>query len=487
MARLGSAEHVMKKSTQPEGTNLALTKTEREALEDSVLRAFSGQMEALRGGFLIQTHKGPVAAVYWDGNHEGNDVELAVAEGRLTDRYDLVTVQAWWQGVKEKWPSPCNGHEYGRGWPCVGLKSGADVAEFLKGYKALRMGFLTSSELAVLQSKLMALSPHQSAEARLRAELEALRPTRRRAVIDLVAHAGIDTSPWFVKKDGTAAATPRSNPAYCYNWAFGGGKEPSLACVWHASLKVDGEHIVMRGNLRDLAIRLERIAGDPKESEKRRERARPQAGRARQLDELVAAAASTHKPMRVVVNEGDMADESRLGEEVSIVRVRHLDPLEWHILHYDTATGRFELQRDSGASSVSQPAQAAAPQEPRYADQHDLVGSDTPQRVEVVGTAAKRDRAVRQRVLERAEGHCEHCGEPGFALPDGRLYVETHHVELLASGGADRVWNVVALCPSHHREVHYGSASDELRLHLQQMLWQMYPVGAPERESPAPS
>lgn len=460
---------------------MALTKAERDALEDSALKAFGGQMERLAGGFLIQTAKGPVAAVYWDGTHEGNDVEIAVTEGRLTDHYDLVTVQTWWQIVKEKWPSACNAHQYGRDWPCVGLK-GQDVATFLKDCRALRIGFLPQGELAALRSRLTALSPKQSAEARLRAELEALRPTRRRAVIDLVAHAGIDTKPWFVKKDGTAAATPRSNPAYCYNWAFGGGNEPSLACVWHASLRIEGEHIVMRGNLRDLAIRLERIASDPKESEKRRERARPQAGRARQLDELLAAAASANQPMRVVVNEGDMADESRLGEDVSTVRVRHLDPMEWNVLSYE-ATGRFELQRKPTTPSPP-PAQVIPPDVPRYADQHDLVGSDTPQRVEVVGTATKRDRAVRLRVLERAEGHCEHCGEPGFTLPDGRLYVETHHVELLANGGADRVWNVVALCPSHHREVHYGSASGELRLHLMQMLWQMYPEGALEREAP---
>jgi 5-methylcytosine-specific restriction protein A len=461
---------------------MALTRLQRDALETSALKAFVGKMESVADGFLIQTDKGPVAAVYWDGTHEGNDVEISVAEGRLTDHYDLVTVQAWMRRAKRRWPSACNTHQIGRDWPSLGLKAG-DVDEFLKSCRTLRIGWLPESELAALRASIAAQSPRETFEAQLRAELEALRPTRRRAVIDLVSRAGINTKPWYEKKDGTDAATPRSNPAYCYNWAFGGGGEPSLACIWHASLAIDGEHIVMRGNLRDLAIRLERIANDPTESEKHRERARPQAIRARQLDELLAVAAVANKPMRVVVNEGSMADESKLGEEVSIVRVRQLDPLPWNVLHYDKIKGQFELQRAASTKSGGPVAEAAQPPRPLYADQHDLAGSDTPERVVVVGMAIKRDPVVRQLVLERAEGHCELCNQPGFVLPDGRRYVETHHVELLASGGADRVWNVVALCPSHHREVHYGSERGGLQDQLNQLLWKFYPKGAPERVS----
>lgn len=463
---------------------MALTKTQRDALETSALKAFVGKMERLSDGFLIQTDKGPVAALYWGGTCEGNDVEISVAEGRLTDHYDLLTVQAWLRRVKQRWPSVCNSHPIGRDWPSVGLKVG-EVEEFLKGCKALRIGWLPEPELKAVRASIKALTPEEGAEARLRAELEALRPTRRRAVIDLVAQARINTKPWYERKDGTDAATPRSNPAYCYNWAFGGGPEPSLACIWHASLAIDRQHIVMRGNLRDLAIRLERIATDLKEPEKRRERARPQAIRARQLDDLLANTFAAQKPMRVVVNEGSMADESKLGEEVSIVRVRQLDPLPWSVTYYDSAAGQFELRRSTSVRrGESSPEQTQAPK-PLYADQHDLAGSDIPERVATSGTAIKRDPLVRQLVLDRAEGHCELCNQPGFALPDGRRYVETHHVEPLANGGADRVWNVVALCPSHHREVHYGTERSALKARLTQLLWEFYPEGAPERSATA--
>ncbi len=437
-------------------------------------------MEPLGDGVLMQSDKGPVATVYWGGTREGNDVEISVAEGRLTDQYGLLTVQAWFRLAKQRWPSTCNSHPVGRDWPSIGLKF-IEIEEFLQGCRLLRLGVFPEPELAVVRASLEARSPEEEAAAQLRAELEALRPTQRKAVIDLVAKAGISTRPWYEKKDGTDVVTPRSNPAFCFNWAFGGGAEPSLACIWHASLSIEGQHILMRGNLRDLAIRLERIANDPKEPDKRRERARPQAIRARQLDDLLASTFAAAKPMRVVVNEGSMADESKLGEEVSSVRVRHLDPFAWSIALYDTRTGQCELRRSTSIRSVpTNPEQLQAPK-PLYADQHDLAGSDTPERIAVSGTVVKRDPHVRQLVLDRAEGHCELCNQPGFKLPDGRRYVETHHVEPLAEGGPDRVWNVVALCPSHHREVHYGADRSALKARLTQLLWEFYPEGAPER------
>jgi 5-methylcytosine-specific restriction protein A len=44
----------------------------------------------------------------------------------------------------------------------------------------------------------------------------------------------------------------------------------------------------------------------------------------------------------------------------------------------------------------------------------------------------------------------------GFLLPDGSHYLEAHHIITLAKQGPDTVDNVIALCPSDHREAHYG-------------------------------
>jgi 5-methylcytosine-specific restriction protein A len=65
-------------------------------------------------------------------------------------------------------------------------------------------------------------------------------------------------------------------------------------------------------------------------------------------------------------------------------------------------------------------------------------------------------------VIRRAKGKCEYCGEPGFEMPSGEHYLETHHVIALAKDGADTVKNVLALCAGHHREAHYGVRAEAL-------------------------
>jgi 5-methylcytosine-specific restriction protein A len=75
----------------------------------------------------------------------------------------------------------------------------------------------------------------------------------------------------------------------------------------------------------------------------------------------------------------------------------------------------------------------------------------------------KRDREVRRQVLARAAGLCEFCGEAGFLTHGGAIYLETHHVIPLSEGGADRVDNVVALCPNDHRKAHHSKDRHEIR------------------------
>jgi HNH endonuclease len=84
------------------------------------------------------------------------------------------------------------------------------------------------------------------------------------------------------------------------------------------------------------------------------------------------------------------------------------------------------------------------------------------QRRETTSIGFVRDSRVRIVALQRANGACEHCGEAGFTMKDGRIYLETHHVVSLAAGGADHVNNVIVLCPNHHREAHYGTEAEQL-------------------------
>ncbi|MBB4844200.1 hypothetical protein HNP55_002736 [Paucibacter oligotrophus] len=79
-----------------------------------------------------------------------------------------------------------------------------------------------------------------------------------------------------------------------------------------------------------------------------------------------------------------------------------------------------------------------------------------------VGSGYRRDNAVRDYVVRRAQGHCEHCGARGFEMVDGTYYLEAHHVIALSAEGPDTVENVIALCPEHHREAHYGKDAEGL-------------------------
>ena len=69
----------------------------------------------------------------------------------------------------------------------------------------------------------------------------------------------------------------------------------------------------------------------------------------------------------------------------------------------------------------------------------------------------KRLTIVKSIAFKRANGKCDHCGKPTFLTESGNLYFECHHVDPLADGGDDDIYNVVSLCPNCHRLVHYGS------------------------------
>lgn len=59
---------------------------------------------------------------------------------------------------------------------------------------------------------------------------------------------------------------------------------------------------------------------------------------------------------------------------------------------------------------------------------------------------------------KRADGTCEACSSPApFATAVGDPFLEVHHLDRLADGGADRCDKVAAICPNCHRRIHYGA------------------------------
>jgi len=96
----------------------------------------------------------------------------------------------------------------------------------------------------------------------------------------------------------------------------------------------------------------------------------------------------------------------------------------------------------------------------------DDLGSDVPDRRRSEVWSYVRDPAVRVKVLQRAKGRCEFCGALGFIKLDGSRYLEAHHIIALASDGADRTTNVIALCPIDHREAHFGERAQQIEAEM---------------------
>lgn len=311
------------------------------------------------------------------------------------------------------------------------------------------------------------------------AKLESLRPTQRAAIMDVVAAAGIDVSKWAIKQDGSQVKEPKKNPNYCYEWAFGGGDEPTLLCVWHDSLANSEGAITYGENLRELALSLDRIAIDRSKPSNVRSRARDQAKRARNFDSLLQRAYRKSKPVRVVVLLGEARSEAELGWETSKVKYRLLDAVPWFVHSYSDDDGSFQVIRDLQPdntvevdSEVKETPELS--EEPAFVDQFDV--PEPLEKRDSSGTAYPRSQEVREAVLRRAGGLCECCGQPGFKMENGAVFLETHHVVPLSEKGPDVEWNVVALCPNDHRRAHYGVDRVELRESLLAKLLEVHPA-----------
>ena len=81
-----------------------------------------------------------------------------------------------------------------------------------------------------------------------------------------------------------------------------------------------------------------------------------------------------------------------------------------------------------------------------------------------------RNANVRAYVRLRAKHCCELCGERGFEEDDGSLYIEVHHLQLLAKEGTDTPDNAVALCANCHRKLHFSKDKDRLREKLKRKV-----------------
>ncbi|MEE4665966.1 HNH endonuclease signature motif containing protein [Pseudomonas alliivorans] len=92
-------------------------------------------------------------------------------------------------------------------------------------------------------------------------------------------------------------------------------------------------------------------------------------------------------------------------------------------------------------------------------------------KLQTIRTLYSRSKDVKAYVLKRAEGLCESCGTPApFVTKAGQAYLEPHHVNRLSDGGLDHPKFVAAVCPTCHKEIHYGALGEKKNEALKQVI-----------------
>ncbi len=275
--------------------------------------------------------------------------------------------------------------------------------------------------------------------------LDNIRPTKKHLVFDLVESAGLDMTDWVASSNDKRG--PKANPKYCYDWSFVQQKQVVILNLWHPGMALEAGDIVERGNFRADAKSHRGTGGKVKWFE-----------RAKKLDEALQEALRDNLPVRVIINDGIRRKPGDPNATKSVVFKRELDPEPWTIAEYDWKTGAHVLKRGIVTA--------------QFVDQFDIQQSEKAdaEKREQSGTVFVRDPRVRNLVKQRSNGRCEFCGEPGFEMASGAIYLETHHIVPLSEGGPDTIENVIALCPLDHRMAHYSHDHIKRRAELKKTL-----------------
>lgn len=137
---------------------------------------------------------------------------------------------------------------------------------------------------------------------------EALRPTERRRIYDLVAGAGLDVTAWA---DYQRPESPSTNPAFCYEWAFV-QESRIVLCIWHRAMQEQGDVVWQDLNYRTASLRHRDWSANQKK-------------RAQAMDAAIYKAWKRKLSVRVVIVDGP--PPPREGE----VERRMLDAESWQV------------------------------------------------------------------------------------------------------------------------------------------------------------
>ncbi|MGJ0223511.1 HNH endonuclease, partial [Streptococcus pyogenes] len=192
------------------------------------------------------------------------------------------------------------------------------------------------------------------------ASIASLYPTTLEHLMDLLGAANIDVSAWSYRSDGTLVEKPKANPDYCYDWSFGSEDEGFVLCLWCDLMDESEGRITYSENVQELARDLERAARNPKLPADKKSRVNQQARRARAFDDALDFSYRKGRPLRVILNAGDIRSREEITEKASTVALRRLDPESWFVHRYSRETGECLVLR--AVRPDSEPIEGALPE-----------------------------------------------------------------------------------------------------------------------------
>jgi hypothetical protein len=175
--------------------------------------------------------------------------------------------------------------------------------------------------------------------------IASLYPTTLEHLMDLLIDADIDVTAWSYRSDGTLVDKPKANPDYCYDWSFGSEDEGFVLCLWCDLMDEANGRVTYSENVQDLARELERAARSPKLPTDKKSRVNQQARRARAFDDALDFSYRKGRPLRVILNAGDIRSREEITEKASKVALRRLDPESWFVHRYSRETGESLVVR----------------------------------------------------------------------------------------------------------------------------------------------
>jgi hypothetical protein len=298
--------------------------------------------------------------------------------------------------------------------------------------------------------------------------LDKLKPQVRTNVIDVLKSLEIDVSSWGYRKNGSPIENPSLNSSKSSDWTYGGvGSETTVLFLWHSSLKIDtdGKTIFIKDSFKSYKEHYSSILGNTKEGSKHS--ASPRYEKAQQFERVVAKLFESGGPCRVaLLTAQDKNNQDDAGDERS-VKFRELDSENWYVHGFSWISGEFKLVR-----GITQPIEA------KMDSQFDL--NEPPDKYPTTGSAYWRSLDIKEKVLSRSNGICEFCSTPAFQTYKNTLFLEVHHAVPLGKNGVDALWNVVAICPNHHREAHFGLRREEMLSKFVDYLGELYPESKSE-------